>query len=196
MFFVVNKDKIVSCAMVIAIVFSMLFVANTLRDNRAVIQTAGSIRKELPIYSVNTNEPKVALTINSAWHADDIDMILEILEKHGVNITFFMVGDWVERFPEAVKRIHGAGHEIANHSDTHPHVSNLNHDRNVEEIQRASERVKAITGEGTRLYRPPYGEYNDTVIKAARTANHIAIQWSIDTLDYKSLTRRTNVAKN
>ena len=77
---------------------------------------------------------------------------------------------------------------FGNHSDSHPHVSNLSYDKNVEEIERASERVKAITGEGTRLYRPPYGEYNDTVIRAARTANHIAIQWNIDTLDYTGLT--------
>ena len=104
-----------------------------------------------------------------------------------------MVGDWVGRFPEAVKKIHDAGHEIANHSDTHPHVSNLNHDRNVEEINNASERVRAITGEGTRLYRPPYGEYNDTVIKAARSANHVPIQWNIDSLDYRDLTRRRDV---
>ena len=107
-----------------------------------------------------------------------------------------MVGDWVERFPEAVKKIHEAGHEIANHSHSHPHVSNLNHDRNVEEILKASEAVKAITGEGTRLYRPPYGEYNDTVIKASRSANHVPIQWNIDTLDYRGLTRRRNVGKN
>ena len=166
MFFVVHKDKLVSFVMLFIIVIAMFLMGALMQSGHEnTVEASGSVQKDLPIYNVNTEENKVALTINSAWNADDIDLILETLEKQGVKITFFVVGDWVERFPEAVKKIHEAGHEIANHSDTHPHVSNLNHERNVEEIENASERVRAITGEGTRLYRPPYGEYNDTVIK-------------------------------
>ena len=80
------------------------------------------------------------------------------------------------------------GMRYGNHSFSHPHVANINYERNIEEIVKTSEAVKAITGEGTRLYRGPYGEYNDTVIRAARSANHVAIQWNIDSLDYRSLT--------
>ena len=76
------------------------------------MEASGRARKELPIYSVNTEENKVALTLNAAWGADDIDLILETLDKHDVKLTFFLVGDWVERFPDAVKKIHEAGHEI------------------------------------------------------------------------------------
>ena len=83
--------------------------------------------------------------------------------------------------------------KYGNHSFSHPHVSNISYERNVEEIVKTSDAVKAITGEGTRLYRGPYGEYNDTVIRAARSANHVAIQWNIDSLDYRDLTRRANV---
>ena len=99
-----------------------------------------------------------------------------------------MVGDWVEKFPDAVKKIYESGNEIANHSESHPHVNNLSYEKNVEEITKCSERVKEITGKPTALYRGPYGEYNDTVLKAAEASNHIVIQWNIDSLDYKGLT--------
>lgn len=99
-----------------------------------------------------------------------------------------MVGDFVQKYPEAVKKISEAGHEIANHSDTHPHVNNLSLEKNIEQIQNCSKKIEQITGKKTTLYRGPYGEYNDTVIKAAKSQNHITIQWNLDTLDYSGLT--------
>ena len=86
------------------------------------------------------------------------------------------------------KKIYERGNEIANHSESHPHVNNLPYEKNVEQITKCSERVKQITGNPTTLYRGPYGEYNDTVLKAAEASNHITIQWNIDSLDYKGLT--------
>ena len=99
-----------------------------------------------------------------------------------------MVGDWVEKNEDAVKKIYEAGHEIGNHSYSHPHVNNLSLSQNKEQIQQCSDLVKKITGEGTKLYRGPYGEYNNTVIQAAKELEHETIQWSIDTLDYNGLT--------
>lgn len=99
-----------------------------------------------------------------------------------------MVGDWIEKNVEAAKKIHEAGHELANHSYNHPHVNNLNYDKNLEQVNKCSDLIKKITGKPSTLYRGPYGEYNDTVVAAAKDANHITIQWSIDSLDYKSLT--------
>lgn len=69
----------------------------------------------------------------------------------------------------------------------HKHVNNLNYDKNVEEVIKCSEKIEKITGKKTILYRGPYGEYNDTVIKAAKDNGHITIQWSLDTLDYTGL---------
>lgn len=99
-----------------------------------------------------------------------------------------MVGDWVEKNAEAVKKIANAGHEIGNHSDTHPHVNNLTLEKNIDQIQKASEKIEKITGKKTTLYRGPYGEYNDTVIKAAKSQNCNTIQWNLDTLDYTGIT--------
>lgn len=89
---------------------------------------------------------------------------------------------------DAVKKIADEGHEIGNHSDTHPHVNNLSLEKNIEQIQNCSNKIEQITGKKTTLYRGPYGEYNDTVIKAAKSQNHITIQWNLDTLDYSGLT--------
>lgn len=101
-----------------------------------------------------------------------------------------MVGNWVDKYEEAVNKIYQAGHEIANHSNTHPHVTNLNYEENIEEIKKCSQKIEKITGEKTTLYRGPYGEYNNTVLKAAKDENHITIQWSIDSLDYTGLTEQ------
>lgn len=99
-----------------------------------------------------------------------------------------MVGDFVSKYEEAVKKINNAGHEIGNHSDTHPHVNQLSLEKNIEQIQNCSKKIEKITGKKTTLYRGPYGEYNDTVIKAAKSQEHTTIQWNLDTLDYSGLT--------
>lgn len=188
MFFVVNKDKIISVFIAVCTVFT-LFLMTTLfaKMPKEVLETANT-NKQLPVYSVDTKEPNVALTINCAWNADDIDLILQTLEKQQVKVTFFMVGNWIEENEEAAKKIHAAGHELANHSYSHPHINNLSYDKNLEQVNKCSELIKKITGKPSILYRGPYGEYNDTVIQAAKDANHTTIQWSIDTLDYKALT--------
>ncbi len=102
-----------------------------------------------------------------------------------------MVGDWVDKYPEYVKKIADNGHEIANHSNTHPHVNQLNVDKNMEEIKLCSEKIEKITGNQTTLYRGPYGEYNDTVINAAKAKEHITIQWNLDilTIVYKEIAK-------
>lgn len=187
MFLVFNKDKIMSYVVTVFTVIVLFLTASAFSTN-GVVETAADTSKLLPIYSVDTEEPKVAITINCAWNADDIDMILETLKNQDVKVTFFMVGDWVEKYGEAVKKIYDAGHEIGNHSYNHPHVNNLSLEKNKEQIQKCSDLVKNITGEGTKLYRGPYGEYNNTVIEAAESLGHKTIQWSIDSLDYKGLT--------
>lgn len=101
-----------------------------------------------------------------------------------------MVGEWIEKYPEEAKKIHEAGHEIASHSDTHPHVNNLSFEKNIEEIEKSNDKIEKITGKRTNIYRAPYGEYNDTVIKAAQDKGYHTIQWNLDTLDYTRLNRR------
>lgn len=187
MFFVFDKKKIYSYLVAVCTVV-ILFVIATTFTNGKTVETAATESKKLPIYSVKTEDKKIALTMNCAWDAEDIDSILTTLEKCNVKITFFMVGDWVEKYPEAVKKISDKGHEIANHSNTHPHVNQLSLEKNREEIKACNEKIEKITGKIPILYRGPYGEYNNTVVTAAEEEKMKTIQWSLDTLDYSGLT--------
>ena len=188
MFYVFNKQKIYTYLVSIITVVILFCIAGTLRNNNEAIQTSSVNDKLLPIYNVQTEEKKVAFTMNCAWNADDIDQTLEVLKQNNTKITFFMVGDWIDKFPGAVKKIYEAGHEIASHSNTHPHVNNLSYEENIEEIEKSNDKIEKITGQRTKIYRAPYGEYNNTVIKAAQDKGYYTIQWSLDTLDYTGLT--------
>lgn len=185
MFLVFNKEKIQTYAVSILTVAILIAVANI--GKISAIPTSAT-QKYLPIYNVQTEENKIAFTMNCAWNADDIDSILETLENNDVHITFFIVGNWVDKYPEAVKKIYEAGHEIGSHSNTHPHVNDLSAEKNLEEIQLSVSKIERITGQKTNLYRAPYGEYNDTIIKTAQENGYYTIQWNLDTLDYKGLT--------
>lgn len=188
MFIILNKEKMLAYGISVLTVIMLFGIANISMLNNNAVETSSSIQTVLPIYNVQTEEKKVAFTMNCAWSADDIDKILEVLKNNDVQITFFMVGDWVDKNPEAVKKIHEAGHEIGNHSNTHPHVNNLTYEQNLEEIEKCSQKIEQITGTKPILYRAPYGEYNETVIKSAFENGYYAIQWNRDTLDYQALT--------
>lgn len=188
MFIIFNKQKIYTYLISIMTVVLLFCVSGALAGKKETITTASTNEKYLPIYNVQTEENKVALTMNCAWNADDIDKILEVLKENDIKITFFMVGDWIEKYPDAVKKVYDAGHEIGTHSDTHPHVNNLSYEENIKEIENSNDKIENITGTRTNLYRTPYGEYNQTVIKAAQNNGYYTIQWSLDTLDYTGLT--------
>ena len=182
MFFIFNKEKISSYLVAFSTV-AVLFTMSIFVNNKQTLEVSSNTKENLPIYNVQTEENAVSLTMNCAWNADDIDSILDTLNKYNIKITFFIVGDWADKYPEAVKKINENGHEIGNHSNTHPHINKLNIDKNCEEITKCSEKLKNITGKEVNLYRCPYGEYNNTVINAANSLNYYQIQWSLDTLD-------------
>lgn len=185
MFIVFNKEKLQTYAVAILTVAVLIGIANT--NSIKTIQTSSN-EKLLPIYNVQTDKKQVAFTMNCAWNADDIDSILETLKNNNVKITFFIVGEWADKYPEAVKKIHEAGHEIGSHSDKHPHVNKLSSGENLKEIQLSVSKIEKITGNKTDLYRAPYGEYNNTVIQTAQENGYFTIQWNLDTLDYEGLT--------
>ena len=113
MFFIFRKDKIYAYLVsILTVVFLFCVASNINFTTEDTLETSSSSNKLLPIYKVKTEEKKIALTMNCAWNADDIDKILEILKQNNVKITFFMVGDWIDKFPDYVKKINEAGHEI------------------------------------------------------------------------------------
>ena len=137
----------------------------------------------LPIYNVDRGEEKIcALTFDAAWDDADTDQLIDILDRYGVKATFFMVGSWVEKYPESVKKFADHGHEIMNHSDTHPHINQLSEEKVKAEISGCADKIEAVTGKRSTLFRGPYGEYNNTVIRAAESLGHRVLQWDVETL--------------
>ena len=141
--------------------------------------------KELPIYSVETDEKKVALSFDAAWGNEDTQQILDTLEKYNVKVTFFMTGGWVEKYPEDVKKICEAGHDLGNHSENHKNMSQLSDDEKTTELMTVHNKVKELTGVDMELFRPPYGDYDDAVILNATENGYYTIQWDVDSLDWK-----------
>ena len=164
----------------------MIFIGS---EETAEVVTSPT-EKRLPIYSVEKGEEKIcALTFDAAWDDADIDRLIKILDEYDAKATFFVVGTWAEKYSASVKKFADAGHEIGNHSDTHPHINNLSEEKISEEIKDCDDKIEAITGTRPSLFRGPYGEYNNTVIEVAEKAGHKVIQWDVDSLDWKELSK-------
>ncbi|MBE6069207.1 MAG: polysaccharide deacetylase family sporulation protein PdaB [Clostridium lundense] len=142
--------------------------------------------KNIPIYSVDTQEKKVSITFDVNWGNDNTIEILDILDKYNVKATFFIIGNWAEDFPELTKEIYKRGHEIGNHSDTHPDFTQVSKDRIIKEISVADAKIMKITGQGTKLFRCPSGSYNDNALNAVKSAGYYCIQWDVDSIDWKA----------
>ena len=141
--------------------------------------------RQLPIYCVDTAEKKIALTFDAAWGNEDTAQILEILKKHDVRVTFFMTGGWVEIYPDDVKAILAAGHDLGNHSENHKNMSQLSDAEKKEELMKVHEKVRTLTGYEMFLFRPPYGDYDNAVVNVAKENGYYTIQWDVDSLDWK-----------
>lgn len=152
-----------------------------------VVATFGEAYEErkLPIYCVDCPEKKVALSFDAAWGNEDTAKILDILAKKNVKVTFFMTGGWIEKYPDDVKAIAAAGHDLGNHSETHKQMSKLSKAQCLEEIKKPHDKVKALTGIDMTLFRPPYGDYNNTLIESVKESGYHCIQWDVDSLDWK-----------
>lgn len=173
--------------MLILIVLSMsVCIAN----NQAL--NLGSIffninTKKLPIYSVNTEENKVAISFDAAWGADKTREIMSVCKSYGVNATFFLVGFWVKEYPDMVLEIYNNGFEIGLHSNTHPDMTKLSIAKMREELEANRRLISDIIGVEPELFRPPFGYYNNDLINLCDSMGIQCIQWSVDSLDWKGL---------
>ena len=136
--------------------------------------------RQLPIYRVQCEEKRVALSFDAAWGNEDTQTLIDILSAHDVRATFFLVGQWAEKYPESVQALAAAGEEVMNHSETHPHLNALTTDAVQQEVNACADRVEALTGTRPTLFRCPYGEYDDHVIEAIRALGVTPIQWDVE----------------
>ncbi len=164
----------------------VLVIALNLVTNSTTIPTAATT-KQLPIYSVERDQKMISISFDAAWGNEDTQQLIDILAKYNVKATFFVVGEWVEKYPESVLALYEAGHEIMNHSDDHAHMTELTTDEIVANLTACNEKIAAITGETPSLVRLPYGEYDDHVIEAVRSMGMEPIQWDVDSWDWMEI---------
>lgn len=141
--------------------------------------------RQLPIYCVKTDEKKVALSFDAAWGNEDTMILMDILAKYNIKVTFFMTGGWVNKYPEDVKYIAEQGHDLGNHSLSHKEMSKLSVSEIKQELQTVHDKVKELTGIEMDLFRPPYGDYDNEVITTAQDVGYFTVQWDVDSLDWK-----------
>lgn len=141
--------------------------------------------KLYPIYGVNTDKPYIALTFDCAWEDSDLDEISDILTQNNVPATFFVTGEFANNYKERLKRLYNNGHEIGNHSYSHPHVASISKSALINDTLKCSEAIKQAVGEYPKLYRVPYGEYNNETLKTLEELSLPVIQWDCDSCDWK-----------
>lgn len=169
-------------------VLVLVFLSLIPQVRTPLIQSVISRSKLVPIYDVKTTAKEVAISFDATWGTELTDEILEILRSYGIKTTFFLAGYWVDKHPDYVVKIATAGHEIGNHSYSHPHMNSLNEQGIVYELQKNEDLIRDLTGQRTTLFRPPFGEYNNQVITVASSLGYHTVQWSVDSLDWKDLT--------
>ena len=171
---------------VIASVLILLVLFGVFGISRGAVKTVAQARL-LPVYCVDTDKKYIALTFDAAWGNEDTQQLIDTLEKYNAKATFFLVGSWVDKYPESVKALAKAGHSIQNHSDTHPNLPQLSSEGIKTEITNCNEKIRKITKKTPLLIRPPYGDYSNSLIECVNNLGMYTIQWDVDSLDWKDL---------
>ena len=143
--------------------------------------------RSLPVYSVERSDNKIAISFDCAWGTEHTDAILSCLEETGVRATFFTVQFWAERYPDYLKKIDEAGHEVGTHSATHSYMSRQSEAEIRSELESSCAAISSVTGKQVTLFRPPYGDYDDLLIDTCRGMGIQPVQWDVDSLDWKDL---------
>ena len=181
--YVFSLKKFITNFLGIAVLIVLVMMNRT--QSQTVFRTE-SIKK-LPIYCVETEKKVCALSFDAAWGAEDTDTLIEILDKYKAKATFFVVGEWVDKYPEEVKKLHKAGHDVMNHSNTHKYMTKIDNATMVEEVEKCSDKIENLLGVRPTLFRAPYGDYNSEVVTKLMSMGYHTIQWDVDSLDWKEL---------
>jgi polysaccharide deacetylase family sporulation protein PdaB len=181
--FLIRKSIIKQLLLVLLLV--AISVVYTQGYTPGVLSVLFNNDRRLPIYSVETEEKVVAISFDAAYGDQYTPQILDILDQYNVKTTFFLVGFWIDKYGDVLEEIHRRGHEIGNHSTTHPQMSKLTVQEIKKELETTGEKIKAVTGKDPILFRPPFGDYNNKVIETAQELGYYTIQWDVDSLDWK-----------
>ncbi|WP_408954494.1 polysaccharide deacetylase family protein [Natroniella sp. ANB-PHB2] len=175
------KDILILCVVLGVVFFLFGTVTKEFIGQQEIMVSQDKL---VPIYGVDRSDKKVAITLDGMWGAERTPKILEVFEEYDLNITFFFGGNWLEENPQLVKEIVAKGHEVGNHSYTHPHMATLSKEEIEQELNQTGELIKKLTGQESILFRPPFGEYNNLLIETCEELGYYTIQWSIDSHDW------------
>lgn len=138
-----------------------------------------------PIYRGHPDKPMVSFIINVAWGNEYLPEILAALKRHQVKTSFFLEGRWVKNNPELAKMIVSAGHEVGNHSYTHPDMKTISAGQTREQLLKTNEVIEAATGKKSIWFAPPSGSYRDETVKIAAEFKMKTVMWTVDTIDWR-----------
>jgi polysaccharide deacetylase family sporulation protein PdaB len=189
---IINKRKLITIALVLCLVIALII--GSVAFVPQVVETVASNRL-IPIYSVERQDKYISISFDAAWGNEDTQTLINILNKYNVKTTFFVVASWVDKYPESVKALSDAGNEVMNHSTSHPHMPKLSSQQMLNEIMTCDDKIQKITGVCPILFRPPYGDYNNTLIDTLSSVKHYCIQWDVDSLDWKDISA-SQIQKN
>ena len=181
-FFVLTKQRllIIGCCLLVG----ALALSVCMSSYNGVI-TASTTTRKIPIYCVEQEEKVVSISFDAAWGNEQTQGLLDTLDEYNVKTTFYLVGEWVDKYPDSVKAIHDAGHDVGNHSDTHAHMPQQSREDMLKELNGCNDKIEKITGVRPTLFRPPYGDYNNALVETVNSIHMYCVQWDIDSLDWK-----------
>ncbi|WP_040330152.1 polysaccharide deacetylase family sporulation protein PdaB [Clostridium ihumii] len=168
---------------VVLILASLLIIGIS---STSTMQAISQKNKKLPIYCVDTKEKKVAITFDTTWGEKNIIEILDVLDKYNAKATFFVVGLWIDDFPDFIKEIDKRGHEIGNHSNKHPNMTTITKDRIIKEMDITDAKLIDTIGKTSTVFRFPEGAFNDDAIQIVEDTGRKCIQWDVDSIDWKA----------
>lgn len=186
MFFVVKKQNII---FYVACVVVVVVLCLTISFSSVAGVYFGETTRKIPVYRVDKPEEDkvIALTFDAAWGADKTLKIIEILKEYDARATFFLVGFWIDKYPDETKAIASAGFDIGNHSENHLNMPRLSAEKMTEEIVSVNTKIKDFTGNTPVFFRAPFGDYANNLMTCIEDLGMVGIQWSIDSLDWKGL---------
>lgn len=176
-----NINNTLKKLIIVLLVLSAVLLIFNIVQSDLIRSTTSSLE---PIYQGKAGGKKIALTCNVVWGEEYVPQMLEILKRNNVKMTFYMGGKWVKDFPDLTNQI-AKDHELGNHSYSHPHPTFISKQENINEIKKTEDEIYRLTKQKTRLYAPPYGEFNQTVLEAADELGYKTLMWSIDTRDWQ-----------
>ncbi|MEH7495599.1 polysaccharide deacetylase family protein [Neobacillus sp. 3P2-tot-E-2] len=141
-----------------------------------------------PIYRGHPDKPMVSFIINVAWGNEYLPEMLAALKKHQVKASFFLEGRWVKNNPDLAKMIVSAGHEVGNHSYTHPDMKRITAVQTRDQLLKTNEVIEAATGNKSIWFAPPSGSYRDETVKIAAELKMKTVMWTVDTIDWQKPT--------